>query len=85
MAEPKRMCLITRKMLPKSELIRIVKVNDKIIVDEKQKIQSRGFYVSKDLEALKDFKKKKVLNKAFKMEVAEKVYDEVILLCQNLK
>ena len=83
MAEPKRMCLITRQMKPKSELIRLVNLNGKIVVDKKQKMQQRGFYVSSDAETLKNLKKSKALNRAFKCEVPESVYDEVMKECQN--
>ena len=81
MAEPKRMCIITRQMKPKSELLRLVKVDDKIVVDKKQKVQQRGFYISRDAEILKNFKKSKALNKVFKMQVSESVYDEVLKEC----
>ena len=81
MAEPKRMCIITRQMKPKSELLRLVKVNDKIIVDKKQKAQQRGFYVSCDAEILKNLKKTKALNRVFKMQISESVYDEVLKEC----
>ena len=83
MAEPKRMCLITRQMKPKSELIRLVSVDGKIVVDKKQKIQKRGFYVSRDAETLKNLKKSKALNRAFKAPVADSVYDEVMKECQK--
>ena len=83
MAEPKRMCLITRQMKPKSELIRLVRLDGKIVVDKKQKIQQRGFYVSRDAETLKNLKKSKALNRAFKCEVPESIYDEVMKECQK--
>ena len=83
MAEPKRMCLITKEMKPKSELIRLVSIDGKIVVDKKQKIQKRGFYVSRDAETLKNLKKSKALNRAFKTQVAESVYDEVMSACQK--
>lgn len=83
MAEPKRMCLITKEMKPKSELIRLVSIDGKIVVDKKQKIQKRGFYVSRDAETLKNLKKSKALNRAFKTQVAESIYDEVMAACQK--
>ena len=83
MAEPKRMCLITRQMKPKSELIRLVRLDGKIVVDKKQKIQQRGFYVSRDAETLKNLKKSKALNRALKCEVPESIYDEVMKECQK--
>ncbi len=69
-------------MKPKSELIRLVKVDGKIVIDKKQKIQQRGCYISRDPEILKNLKKSKALNRAFKMKVNESVYDEVMKECQ---
>ena len=81
MAEPKRMCIITRQMKPKSELLRLVKKDGKIVVDKNKKAQCRGFYVSSDPEILKNLKKTKALNKVFKMQVEDSVYEEVLKEC----
>lgn len=44
-----RTCLLTRKKQPKLNLIRFVKNSDNcLIIDEKQTIKQRGFYLSKD-------------------------------------
>ena len=44
-----RTCLLTRKKQPKLDLIRFVKNSDNcLIIDEKQTIKQRGFYLSKD-------------------------------------
>jgi hypothetical protein len=70
-------------MKPKAELIRLVKVDNKIIVDKTQKIQARGFYVSKDLSVIEKLKKSKALNRAFKTEVPEALFEEVEKLCKQ--
>ena len=44
-----RTCLLTRKKQHKLNLIRFVKNSDNcLIIDEKQTIKQRGFYLSKD-------------------------------------
>lgn len=44
-----RTCLLTRKKQHKLNLIRFVKNRDNyLIIDEKQTIKQRGFYLSKD-------------------------------------
>lgn len=44
-----RTCLLTRKKQHKLDLIRFVKNRDNyLIIDEKQTIKQRGFYLSKD-------------------------------------
>ena len=81
---PLRMCAITRQKKPKNELLRLVRVDGKIIIDEKQNIQARGVYLSKDKEVLKNLKKSKCLNRAFKTDIPQEVYDEVIDLCSKI-
>jgi len=81
---PLRMCAITRQKKPKNELLRLVRVDGKIIIDEKQNIQARGVYLSKDKEVLKNLKKSKCLNRAFKADIPQEVYDEVIDLCSKI-
>lgn len=75
---PERMCVLTREKLPKQELIRIVMFNDEISVDETGKKNGRGCYLKKDIDVALDAKKKKILNKVFKKDVEDKIYDEII-------
>lgn len=78
MAVPLRMCAVGREMKPKTDLIRLVKVDGKIVVDTKQKMQGRGLWICKDMECLSKLKKSKCLNKAFKCEILDSVYDEIL-------
>jgi len=77
------MCIVCRKLKPKQELIRLVKVGDKVVVDEKQKMQGRGVWISKDFEIIQRLKKTRALNRAFKCEVGVEVYDQVEKLCSQ--
>lgn len=79
-----RMCVATRMLKPKEELIRLVKKNGEIFVDLKQKMQGRGVFVSKDREIVKTLKKSKALNKAFRMEIDPKIYEELEILCKEI-
>lgn len=83
MAEPLRMCVVTRELKPKSELIRLVKINNQIVVDLKQKAQARGVWVSKDPDVIQKMQKTKALNRAFKCDVPASVYVQVEELCQK--
>jgi uncharacterized protein len=40
-----RRCIVTNEKLPKSQLWRLVKVNGKFVLDEKQVLPGRGVYV----------------------------------------
>ncbi len=78
-----RMCVVTRELKPKQELVRLVKKDGAILIDEKQKMQGRGVFVSKDAEIVKSLKKSKALNRAFKMQVPDSIYDKLEQLCQS--
>lgn len=55
-----RTCLVCRKKVEKKEFFRIVKLTeDKYSFDEKQKAQSRGYYICKSHECLKRLTKHK--------------------------
>lgn len=73
-----RTCIATREKLLKHELYRLVLVNQEVIFDAKQDKQGRGVYIKKDLEVIKSAQKKKMLNKAFKKEVGDDVYQTLI-------
>ena len=74
---PLRMCVATREMLPKSQLIRLVKTQDGIKIDDAKKISGRGVYISKSTEAFQLAKKRKVLNRAFKCNIDDSIYEKL--------
>ena len=45
---PMRTCVVTKEKLPKMELLRIVKTDDGIVVDETGKVNGHGCYIKKD-------------------------------------
>lgn len=72
------MCLVCREMLPKAELIRIVKKPDgNYVTDITGKANGRGAYICKKEDCIKKCKAKRVLNKSFKTQVPEEVYDSL--------
>ena len=74
--KPERTCIACRKKLCKNELIRIVKTPDgSIVVDKSGCADGRGTYVCKNAECIKKIRKNKLLNRAFKCEVENSVYD----------
>ena len=61
------------------ELIRIVKNKEgEIFIDLTGKANGRGAYICKDSECLKKAIKSKALNRAFKMEVPNEVYEKLL-------
>ena len=74
-----RMCVVSRESHLKSELFRLVKVNDQIIFDKKQAIPGRGVYLKKDLKVIELARSKKLRNKAFSTsDINEQVYLDLI-------
>lgn len=74
---PLRMCIVCRKMLPKSSLIRIVSSDGEAVVDKDGKIQKRGAYVCKCEKCISVMCKKHSLDRAFKSKQPESAYDNV--------
>lgn len=76
---PLRMCIVTREMLPKKQLIRIVKTpTGEFALDFTGKLNGRGAYITNSLEAIQKCKKTKALHKAFGQPVADEVYDKLL-------
>ncbi|NCB48437.1 MAG: YlxR family protein [Clostridia bacterium] len=72
------MCIACRQMKDKCELIRIVKgEQNQVNIDEKQKANGRGAYVCKNLECIEKCCKQKSLNRAFKCNVDQSVFDKL--------
>lgn len=77
---PMRMCIVTREKLPKKELIRVVRNEDKIEIDLTGKLNGKGCYLKKDPEVIKTAQKRKILNSVFDLDVREDIYEELINL-----
>lgn len=74
-----RTCCVCRKIFPKTNLIRIVKTTDgKIFIDKFGKSNGRGAYVCKNKECRTKLKKMKSLNKTFKCQVDDEIYEELL-------
>ncbi len=75
---PMRKCLATGESLPKKELLRIVRTPEgEVKVDTTGKLNGKGAYIKKSLEALEILKKKNMLNKALETEIPDSVYEEI--------
>jgi hypothetical protein len=76
---PQRKCIACQERDSKKGLIRIVKNKDgKIFLDESGKANGRGAYICRDVECLKKAIKTKALNKSFKIEVHNEVYENLL-------
>lgn len=78
MEKRQRMCIACRQMFDKKDLTRVVKNKEgQIFVDSSGKANGRGAYVCTNQSCLEKLKKQKILNKAFKCMVEEKVYKQL--------
>ncbi len=74
---PMRQRVGCRESKEKKQLIRIVKNDQEITIDRTGKKNGRGAYLCDNLECLVKARKNRGLNRAFRMEVDESVYEEL--------
>ena len=75
---PMRTCIACRTEKPKKELIRIVKTKDGVFsVDRTGKVSGRGAYLCDDKNCALKIINKKLLSRAFEMEVPLEVYESL--------
>ena len=75
---PMRKCLATNESLPKKELLRVVRTPEgEVKVDTTGKLNGKGAYLKKSLDALQILKKKGLLDRALEVKVDESVYEEI--------
>ena len=78
-AIPERTCIGCNEKKQKKELIRIVKDKEgNISIDEIGKSNGRGAYICKCSECMTKAIKSKALNRAFKTEVSQEVYENLL-------
>ena len=76
---PQRKCIVCQDRDSKKELMRIVKNKEgEIFLDPSGRANGRGAYIFKDTECLKKSIKTKALNRAFKVEVSDEVYEKLL-------
>ena len=75
---PLRQCLGCREMIPKSELIRIVRSSDgDFTVDATGQQSGRGAYICRKSECLKKAVSSKALERSFKVSIPAEVYEQL--------
>lgn len=73
------MCVSCKKMQPKSEMIRVVLQSDTntYILDPTGKLNGRGAYICNNDDCISKCIKSKLLNRSFKANVGEQIYNDV--------
>lgn len=76
---PLRTCVVTKEVLPKKELIRVVATKDGIVsVDLTGKSNGRGAYVKLDREVILKAQKNKIIDRKLEVEVPEEIYETLL-------
>ena len=76
------MCFICRGTFDKRNLNRLVKNADgEIFLDKTGKANGRGAYICNSSVCREKLSKQKILNKAFKCEISQEVYN---IICEEL-
>lgn len=75
---PMRQCIGCGEMKSKKELLRILRTEqDGILLDATGRKNGRGAYICPDAQCLKKAKKSKGLERSFKMQVPDEIYDSL--------
>lgn len=75
---PLRACVITKELLPKKDLLRIVKNKEnEVAIDLTGKLNGRGAYIKKDIEVLEKAIKTKILDKKLETTIPDEIYEEI--------
>lgn len=75
---PLRKCVACQEMMPKKELIRVVKTpEDEILIDLTGKKSGRGAYLCGKLSCFKLAHKSKALDRALKQHVNSDIYEQL--------
>ena len=75
---PLRKCVATGEQLPKKELIRVVKNKEgQVFVEPTGKMNGRGAYLKKSLEAIEIAQKKAILKRSLEIDIPNEIYEEL--------
>ncbi|WP_455331086.1 RNase P modulator RnpM [Exiguobacterium profundum] len=75
---PLRKCVVTQEMLPKKELIRVVRTPEgNVVIDQTGKVNGRGAYLSKDIEVVRQAEKKRTLDHHLKVKTSDDLYEQL--------
>lgn len=78
--------IVTGEMMPKRQLIRVVKNKEgEVTLDPTGKKSGRGAYIAVDVEIAKRAKEEKTFEKAFHVKLNDSFYDELIQYTDHLQ
>ncbi len=72
---PVRQCVGCRQMKDKKELIRVIRTEDAVLLDDTGRKNGRGAYLCLNPECLRLARKSKGLERSLKAEIPAEIYD----------
>lgn len=72
-----RRCVACRENKQQADMLRITRINNEFIIDEKQKLGGRGAYVCKNANCINLTIKKRLLNRAYKQNIENELYNKL--------
>ena len=72
-----RRCVACKEPKQQQDMLRIAKINDEIFIDKKNNLGGRGSYVCKNGNCIRLAIKKKLFNRAFRMNIDNSIYDQL--------
>ena len=76
---PMRKDIVTGEMVPKPDLVRIVKTPEgEVELDPTSRENGRGAYIKLDVDVAQQAKKKRTFDRAFGVKLPDDFYDELI-------
>ncbi|MFA6801100.1 MAG: YlxR family protein [Acholeplasmataceae bacterium] len=76
---PLRTCVVTKEILPKKELVRVVATKEGLVsVDLTGKANGRGAYVKLNREVILNAQKNKIIDRKLEVEVPNAVYETLL-------
>ena len=75
---PQRSCIVCRRKSEKEDFIKIVKnKKGEIAIETTKKLDGRGAYICKNIECAKKCQKTRALNRVFKTEIPQNLYEDI--------
>lgn len=76
---PQRQCIGCGEMKSKKELVRVIRTNEnEVLLDFTGRKNGRGAYICKSITCLEKAQKNHGLERAFKMQIPQEIYDSLM-------
>ncbi len=75
--ENERIDILSRKSYPKKELFRLVFLDHQLLLETDCPLKGRGVYLKKDKENIALARKKKLLERRFRLQDCDAIYSEM--------